>query len=372
MGKQRQRPFKPAKIDDFLRALRADELTLPYPPRDLLSTARTTEHQNELKADVRKWMQENQILRNLLPKAKVFVLEEEPWSTKTGDDETWATCTALAESGVLRPPFDSMWIEQEVIGVEETEIAGVKGVDVVCTVFLDKLRIKESDTEQEKQRKSDILTNSGMENGDIMILKTYFRVRYSNQIHWMDTLATAIPCFADKDHAHSLFSVMNYPALRRAEAVLEGKLWGENEEFLEKSGTAKGVKMLSKLLASLNTSWVDKQELKQKCPVLMPVVETDKKGRKKRRFKHVVNLTPYTKVASFHKSALRRSGGQQGDRKKSIPHIRRGHVHRYWKGPRNDPDKRKLVAKFVEATWVNKEPDLVDVQDAEKRYKVSV
>ena len=128
--------------------------------------------------------------------------------------------------------------------------------------------------------------------------------------------------------------------------------------------------MLSRLLAALNTFWVDKKDMKQDRPVLMPVVETDSKGRKKRRLKNIANLTPYTKVSSFHESAMRRSEGS--DRKKSIPHIRRGHVHRYWKGPRNDPDKRKLVAKFVEATWVNKEPDSPDVQDMEKRYKVSV
>lgn len=35
------------------------------------------------------------------------------------------------------------------------------------------------------------------------------------------------------------------------------------------------------------------------------------------------------------------------------PHIRRGHYHHYWTGPRNNPDKRKLVLVWLDPVLVN-------------------
>ena len=45
--------------------------------------------------------------------------------------------------------------------------------------------------------------------------------------------------------------------------------------------------------------------------------------------------------------------GAAGDRKRPRPHVRRAHWKAYWTGPRDDPEKRKVVLRWLPPTGVN-------------------
>lgn len=55
-------------------------------------------------------------------------------------------------------------------------------------------------------------------------------------------------------------------------------------------------------------------------------------------------------------------GSDDGQGPKKAPHLRRAHYHHYWTGPRKDPDKRKVVLRWLDPILVN-----ADVQGADDR-----
>lgn len=57
------------------------------------------------------------------------------------------------------------------------------------------------------------------------------------------------------------------------------------------------------------------------------------------------------KSKSEHGSAVERAGTGGGWTVR--PHARRGHWHRYWTGPKNEPDKRKLELKWTHPTFIH-------------------
>lgn len=50
-------------------------------------------------------------------------------------------------------------------------------------------------------------------------------------------------------------------------------------------------------------------------------------------------------------------GSEEGSRRAPVrPHIRRGHYHHYWTGPRKEPGERKLIVKWLPPTFVTATP----------------
>ena len=293
--------------------------------------------------------------------------------------EIKGTCQALAENGLFAMPYDNVWVEQEpTVRMEDAE-EDVPQVRICCLArslkFIDDLRLSEDD-----RRK---LTES-IEAGDLsptgILFRTFLKMRGSKNatdVNWYDLLHTGVmtsELLAAGDsvpHPYKLAGTEN-PAMAEAaqKAMAQENTFGHrssDDEVVHLAATAMelGSTLVMRLAAALATSWVDKEE-REPGSKLVGTFAKDKAGRKKRKYVKRGSMD-YTYVSSFASSMERRTAKGDG-RKKALPHLRRGHIHRFWTGSRAPGAERKLVAKFVEATWVNKGDG--DAPES-KRYKVA-
>ena len=343
--------FRPSSIDDFRHAAGQDMVQIPV----LFNDPRMhKEIGREALADISEWR------RNLTGMArsrpKVFVMEDEkPETMQQTFLECKATCEAMAEHGLLKLPYPRIWVEQANLCDDETRRDA--RFAVLATGY-DKEQIKANER------------NGLPLHGDYAIVYRSFCFLLDNRA-WYDTIYAG--CILVASGKMETLTACDYPNLEKLLDRLSRKIKIENdsESFLNDlcmSAAESGKRLVMNLLAALATSWVDKAETEPKGPVTVSrFFKVKGKAKPKRKVMRVGNSTGYTYVSSFHESAMRRI--ETAGRKEILPHLRRGHIHRFWTGPRNDPDRRKLVAKFVEPTWVNAEKNL-RMDDMDKRYKV--
>ena len=343
--------FRPSSIDDFRHAAGQDMVQIPV----LFNRPRTrTEIGTEALADISEWRRNMTGMAQSRP--KVFVMEDEkPETMRQTFLECKATCEAMAEHGLLKLPYPLVWVEQANLYDDETRRDA--RFAVLATGY-DKEQIKTHE-------------RYGLPHGDYAVVYRSLSFLFDNRT-WYDTIYTG--CILVANGKMETLTACDYPNMEKCldRLAKESKVETDPESsFLNDlcmSAVESGKRLVMNLLAALATSWVDKAETEPKGPVTVSrFFKVKGKAKPKRKVMRVSNSTGYTYVSSFHESAMRRI--ETAGRKEILPHLRRGHIHRFWTGPRNDPDRRKLVAKFVEPTWVNAEKNL-GMDDVDKRYKV--
>lgn len=58
----------------------------------------------------------------------------------------------------------------------------------------------------------------------------------------------------------------------------------------------------------------------------------------------------------MHRESIKKKSGKGGwknEYQTRIPHIRSGHWHRYWRGPRDKPEERELIVKWIPPIFIN-------------------
>ena len=86
-----------------------------------------------------------------------------------------------------------------------------------------------------------------------------------------------------------------------------------------------------------------------------PQRKDDIKDRYSEVHKWNVGVRIGSAVRAYKKSEAQSSvkGKTSGTHASLRPHMRRGHWHNFWMGPRNDPTQRRLVLKWVAPTFIN-------------------
>jgi hypothetical protein len=90
-------------------------------------------------------------------------------------------------------------------------------------------------------------------------------------------------------------------------------------------------------------------------PDLQPVVPPEPRGRNPKTRKAPYQLHSLgVRVGSAIRAARRPASSHTGDGTRTVaPHLRKAHWHRFWVGPRRDPEQRKLVLRWVPPVAVN-------------------
>jgi hypothetical protein len=82
-----------------------------------------------------------------------------------------------------------------------------------------------------------------------------------------------------------------------------------------------------------------------------------KKGQQKKKTvnKNLVGYRLGNQIKHAKKIYLSNKSNSTGTGTSKVPHIRRGHYHSYWTGSRSEPEKRKLIIKYLPPIYVNKD-----------------
>ena len=404
--RNRDKHFKPARVDELRDAM--IDGTLSYPMRGMVELYMNGDPETALAYQVEKavWLKACMNFAREMKDCASFVLESSPeLTTDRYAKEVIGTCKALAESDMLRLPYPVCWIEiPNSFGVRIANRRSKEGnefaqphpitndTEGTIAVFAMEFGFDDEDIEAEGEL-GYIEKHLGTRQG--IFCWTFMRSYSSrmNRMAWYDMLQgivmtnNSVLSIAENGEtmswkAHTIPSPM--PKVMRVLDALSNDNKNEARRLLsydnfngaERPDADNAIGNMSMLLASrvmttflssLNTSWVLKEERKPHKPLPRREVsrlktEAEKKG--KTRFHR-----PYVLISSFHSSMVRESRRTGATRKRMVPHLRRGHVHRFWTGPKDNPEKRKLVAKYVQPTWINKAEEYDDGRPS-KEYVV--
>ena len=315
-----------------------------------------------------------------IEKSPVFIISHDSMDNKNEMEETLSTANALASANLFYPPYESMWIESTMdlnikfnwsnYGVES--ITKNSGFCVGCMV--QDTRLISKNTKKQLRDKylvgnvSPLLKNQ--QNPESIIQSTlesilfypFIRLkdRKSGQVNWVDLL-----CLGRLEFKDGELNVVSSKAYPRLLGIVTEDLLAQHDYRVTKQDALDSIRdivirigsnLLCRLLVLLSTSWTVKE-----------TVSPPAKLNKARKRRGKTEYYPYTYVRSFKESAnlSTRDGTKTG--RKTRPHVRRGHIHRFWTGPK-DGD-RKLIAKFVEPTFVNVDEGQT-LETARKGYKV--
>lgn len=369
----KKRAFRPSKVETLIDDAASGRLRFP------LEEACDGVPMGRLLSEMALWAKHSMRVSEELASVRAFVLEP------AGDDpaqerEVDATCKALAEADLLRLPFDMVWVETGTsfgvhIGTQPARYGSVSDVPKLDSIKGACVGCLAADLATASGLNSVLARDYGGAAG--IIAWPYIRNRsLQGRLTWYDLLHGIVLTdegVAEKGMESADVFPMQMPSILRA--VESGyqrqrndwaSLGAINPDLVDTGLSSLsvflGTRLMATFMAAMNTSWVRKTECDPGNAVPMSArLSRKRRSASRRPARHL----PYVLIDSFRTSLDRAGAGRGGTRKKMATHMRRGHVHRYWTGPR-DGD-RKLVSKFVQAMWINK----ADAGSAEpKDYRV--
>ena len=308
------------------------------------------------------WLQHMQGIAGHLRDTHTFVLQQ-PDQTPKEEGEVFETCKALAEAGLFRLPYENCWVEVKGSFNMRMSHNPKKHNSVETIPATNCLGCMAWDLRTYENMEDDKI----FPDEDGIVTWVFIRLPSDKGFRWYDLMYANI--MLEKDVAQGQYVSHVIPvamptiieAVSKAYRDYTPSDWDDNDytkthtDFSE-AGVYLGTRLITTFITSLNTSWVTKTEKRPTGNAARASVRMKKKsslstaldmGRKRSTHRS------YILIDSFHNSALATSKGKGSGRRKMIPHMRRGHIHKYWTGPKDIPELRKLVSKFVQPTFVN-------------------
>ncbi len=366
--------FTAPKISEFQTDLSNRKIFFPFSLFPLTMPDGEWAQDKFIQQELRDFVKHHQMLENLLEKSPVFMLNTDDLKTTNKDifDEVVGTVKVMAEHDLVRLPYGSIWVETPShlnisiglpdqngdmtnqpnhlshIGCYMRDMSVPQNHNDALGQMI-KRKIQEGDGEEELFRDSTIR--------DSILYWPFIRVKdkeQSGKFQWVSLLHMGFISrrgLMDVDTENRSFkdgvislcpSLLHFLSLHKGNNVWQEKLeqgWDQSE--IAKLCMFIGLRLTTFLMVSLKTSWVEKEQV-------IPPPKLNKKRKKQNK----PPMRSYIYVSSFKESMKKRAAQSNNTGRKMIPHLRRGHIHRFWTGSK-ESDQRKLVPKFVEPTWIN-------------------
>lgn len=379
MAKRNRRKFTPARMNLLRDAIIDGAVQFP-----LVNYALKTVPRSRAAPELAYWGTILQTIVAALDEAHAFVMERpnaarSKAERKRQEEEVVGTCHALAQADLFKPPYRVCWVEMRgEMGIQMTSDGqdNTYDDDHSCIACL----VADIAAGSDEARKM-VAENCGVDEGIMYRTFAHSRSASTGRMVWYDLLHSGVMTTAtmrdmvDKDgtKGFSTYTVpLDMPNVLRAvnaayrESYFEYADGGTeplNDDATRSMGDVSsyiGGRVVLGFMAAMNTSWVIKERQEPGSAMRASAKLSRNNRRNKREIFNEPELRknrhhqPYILIKSFEDSMRMAAGGHGSERKKVRPHMRRGHIHRFWTGPRNSDD-RKLISKFVEATFVNME-----------------
>ena len=334
------------------------------------------------------WLRHLNSLASDLHDVRSFVVDKSPVSQRQ-EVEIFETCKALAQAGLFQLPYPQIWVEtymgfNVLMSAEADYVKTVKDMDSINCVgmLVTDLRAAINGLQEDLEKSSLDLDPSWINVIDKpgVVYSVFARIKTKGALRWYDLLHSCVMLEEGMARGEWVYDTipLNVPAIIDAIATVYKRSTPKWKNTIAKGASLHtgitemceylGVRLITKFMAALNTSWVTKSE---KDPGLRQRPAMSLKRKVKSQLQQVGTKRKversYILIDSFNTSMLRAAKASGIARKKVVPHLRRGHIHRFWTGPKSDPDARKLISKFVQPTWINKADD---VKPEIKDYRV--
>ena len=374
--------YQPPKVDTLIDDI--VEGKLAFPMDNLINAI----PKSALKKEFPVWLRHGKDIVEILsePTTQVFVLNELD-NTKERK-EIYATCKVLAAADLFRLPYKQVWLESESssgvkIATNPNDYNSIHQIQTLDNIKGGRIGVLVEDL---RWGLDDLGKNEGARLKEEYIDKqgltfyTFLRTRTKKGLRWFDLLHGSVLTQENMLVKEGFITIDTspLPIPNIVNAVKTAYLTAQNDDgksewqkladlerervkvdvidSLSELSCYMGRELVLTFIAALNTSWVKKTK---QVPGNEPRVSTRlRRNRKQEVIKNTKKRSrhrPYVLIDSFQNSMqIAARKGMKGNRKPVRPHMRRGHIHRFWKGPKNNPEKRWLISKYVEATWINK------------------
>lgn len=115
------------------------------------------------------------------------------------------------------------------------------------------------------------------------------------------------------------------------------------------------VRLTMPLIVYICSQDAEVERIKINATAAKPANKKKSQQKKKTVNKNLVGYRLGNQIKHAKKIYLSNKSNSTGTGTSKVPHIRRGHYHSYWTGSRSEPEKRKLIIKYLPPIYVNKD-----------------